>query len=251
MPPQLALTPTPPAPLAPLAVHDVRDWSLRAFAAVGVLAFVLLLAGMPIVSAALIAASSASTLAIVRLTPGPYRGRIGPDAIVSLEARQTYRAILDAFAEIERTLAATPTPSSKRVSERCRSAVDLCARVATLGNPLQRYLDTHHPELLRLELERLRVRTELAADERTVSDLSRATAARARQLATYDDMHAMRERIQARLELVHASLESFAAQLLKLQVVEEEDLALADQSIAERIDGIGDELDVLEAALAS
>jgi len=247
MPAELALA---PSTQVPLAVQEARDWSLHAFAATILLSFILLVVGMPVISAALVAASSASTLALLRTTPHSSRSRLLPEAIVSLEARQTYRAILGAFAEIERIAHATPSATSMRVIDRCRSAVELCARVAVLGNPIQRYLDGHQPEHLRSELDRLRAHTEVAADERTISDLSRATAARARQLATYEEMRAMRDRIQARLELVHASLESFAAQLLKLQVVEEEDLAFADETVTERIDGISEELDILESTLA-
>jgi len=247
MPVELALA---PSTQVPLAVQEAREWSLHAFAATILLSFVLLVVGMPVISAALIAASSASTLALLKATPKLSRSRMLPETIVSLDARQTYRAILEAFSEIERIARATPSAASMRVIERCRSAVELCARVAVLGNPLQRYLDGHHPEHLRGELERLRAHTEVVADERTLSDLSRATAARARQLATYEEMRAMRDRIQARLELVHASLESFAAQLLKLQVVEEEDLVFADQTVTERIDSITEELDILESTLA-
>lgn len=248
MPRHLALA---PPSSAPLAVREPRDWPLQAFAVTGVLSFILLLVGMPVVSAALVAASSASTIALLRASPNPSRGRLLPEAIVSLEARQTYRAILDALAKIERIVDALPSPAGTRVIERCRTAVDVCARAAYLGNPVQRYLDSHDAHDLRGEIERLRTRTEQTADARTISDLSRATAARARQLATYDEMCAMRDRIQARLELVHASLESFAAQLIKLDAVEQEELAFADQTVTDRIDGIGEELEILESTLAA
>ncbi len=247
--PDLALVPTT---RPSLVVRDGRDWVVPAFALSGLVSLLLFLVGMPLLSVALVAASGASTAALLSTQPIAFRDRrILPEAIVSPESRQTYRAILASCDEIERAIAAAPRIQSSmtNVLERCHTAVELCARIAVLGNPLERYLESHDPALMRYELERLRSRAESASDERTVAALSRATAARARQLATYEEMWAMRDRIQARLELVQASLESFAALLVKIHVVEEEQLALAGDTMTERIDGIGEDLDVLESAL--
>jgi hypothetical protein len=63
-------------------------------------------------------------------------------------------------------------------------------------------------------------------------------------------MDAMRDRIHARLELVRAALESFAATVVRLHVVGEEQVTLAEESVVDQLDGVGAELDVLETALA-
>jgi hypothetical protein len=60
----------------------------------------------------------------------------------------------------------------------------------------------------------------------------------------------MRDRIQARLDLVRAALESFSATIVKLRVAGEEQQLLSRDSMIDELDGVDDELEVLEAELA-
>ena len=58
-----------------------------------------------------------------------------------------------------------------------------------------------------------------------------------------------RGRIRARLDVVLASLRSFTAAVVKQQATEDEQYALAGESLSEHVDEVRDELAVLEAAL--
>jgi hypothetical protein len=174
-----------------------------------------------------------------------------PEDILSFDAQETYRCILLALVDVERAFAVAPHLESmaQPLLERCRTAVALSGRIAMLGNPIQRYLDLHDPAYVRFELDKLRARRGATRDDMTIDTLDHAAGARQRQLAVHEELVAIRGRIQARLELVRAGLESFAAIVVKLQVVNDEAIELAAQSVDEQLDGIGEDLQVLESAL--
>lgn len=229
------------------------------FAFTSMLSVVLFLAGMPLISMGVLAITGVSTIVLEsamsahRRRPGASPGALElPEMVVAVEARDTYRAILTAHADIRRVLGETASLRASRaaVLERCDAAVRQCGRLAVLGNPLQRYLDAHDRAQTHADLERLRQRSEVAGDEPTGDALGRAATARARQLETHDQIVGMRDRIQARLELVRAALESFSATIVKLRVAGEEQLILSGDSVVDHLEGVGDELDVLEAELS-
>src|SRR6185295_11184719 len=175
-----------------------------------------------------------------------------PEMIISMETRDTYRAILTAYTDIRRVIgdAASLRSSRAAVLERSDAAVRQCGRLALLSNPLQRYLDAHDRAQTRADLERLRQRSEAAVDAPTGDALGQAATARARQLETHDQIVGMRNRIQARLELARAALESFSATIVKLRVAGDEHLVLSGDAVIDHLDGVADELDVLETELA-
>jgi hypothetical protein len=229
------------------------------FAFTSMLSVVLFVAGMPLMSMAILAITGVSTIMLESAISARRRRPAGitedvevPEVIVALETRETYRAILGACGDIRRVLvdAAPPLASHAEVLERCGAAARQCGRLALLSNPLQRYLDTHDRTQTRADLERLRARRDAVGDASTVEALGRAATARVRQLETHDQIVAMRDRIQARLELVRAALESFLATIVKLRVAGEEQLILSGDSVLDELDGIGEELEVLEAELA-
>jgi len=228
------------------------------FAFTSMLSVVLFLAGMPLLSMAVLAVTGVSTI-VLESAMSARRKRFGPgahlevpEAIAASDARDTYRAILSAYGEIRSALGAAPAllASQSSVVERCAAAVRQCGRLAVLGNPLQRYLDGHDRTQARVDLDRLRARRDSTSDESTAEALRRAVTARTRQLETHDQILGMRDRIQARLELVRAALESFLATIVKLRVSGDEQLILTGESVMEDLDGVGDELEVLEAELA-
>jgi hypothetical protein len=251
-------------PAAALAVRHVEPGGADAavmcgFAFTSMLSVVLFLAGMPLISMAILGVTGVSTI-VLESAMSARRRRLGvsadelevPEVIVSLETRDTYRAILTAYTDIRRVIgdAASLRSSRAAVLERCDAAVRQCGRLALLSNPLQRYLDAHDRAQTRADLERLRQRSEAAGDAPTGDALGRAAIARARQLETHDQIVAMRNRIQARLELARAALESFSATIVKLRVAGDEHLVLSGDSVMDHLDGVGDELDVLETELA-
>ncbi len=251
-------------PSAAIAASHVEPGSADAavmcgFAFTSMLSVVLFLAGMPLISMAVLAVTGVSTI-VLESAMSARRRRLGvsaeeleaPEAIVALEIRDIYRAILTAYADIRRVLGETVSLRGSRgaVLERCNAAVRQCGRLALLSNPLQRYLDAHDRMQTRSDLERLRQRSEAAGDAPTGDALERAAAARVRQLETHDQIVGMRDRIQARLELARAALESFSATIVKLEVAGDEHLILSGDSVMDHLDGVGDELEVLETELA-
>jgi hypothetical protein len=266
-------------PTAALAAPHLEPGSADAavmcgFAFTSMLSVVLFLAGMPLISMAILGITGVSTIAL-ESAMSARRRRIGvsagalelpevevperevperevPERIVALETRDTYRAILTAYTDIRHVLgdAASLRSSRAAVLQRCDAAVQHCGRLALLSNPLQRYLDAHDRARTRADLERLRQRSEAADDALTGEALGQAATARARQLETHDQIAGMRDRIQARLELARATLESFAATIVKLRVAGDEHLVLSGDAVIDHLDGVADELDVLETELA-
>jgi len=229
------------------------------FAFTSMLSVVLFLAGMPLISMAVLAVTGVSTIALESAMSARRRRRgvIAqdmelPDVILATEARDAYRAMLTAHGDIRRVLGETASLRAARgaVLERCDAAIRQCSRLAVLGNPLQRYLDANDRAKTCGDLERLRRRSQAAGDPSVADALRRAAGARARQLETHDQIAAMRDRIQARLELVRAALESFAATLVKLRVAGEEQMILSGDSVLDHLDGVSDEIEALEAELA-
>lgn len=250
-------------PTAALAAPGVEPGSADAavmcgFAFTSMLSVVLFLAGMPLISMAVLAITGVSTI-VLESAMSARRRRLGAspgelelsEPIVATETREIYRAIVTAYADIRRVLgdAAALRSSRAAVLERCDAAVRQCGRLALLGNPLQRYLDTHDRARTCADLERLRQRSEAAGDAPTGDALGRAATARARQLETHDQIVVMRARIQARLELARAALESFSATIVKLRVAGDERQVLSGDSVIDHLEGVGDELDVLETEL--
>jgi hypothetical protein len=231
------------------------------FAFASMLSVVLFLAGLPLLSMGLLALTGVSTIAIEsamtaqRRPLGPDGAPPGalelPESILAHEVRDTYRAILAAYADVVRAIREAPGLGESRVAvlQRCGAAVEQCGRMAVLSNPLQRYLDGHDRVQTQAERDRLQLRSETAADESTGEALGRAARARARQLETHDQIAGMRDRISARLELVRAALESFSATIVRLRVAGEEQMLVSGESILEHLDGVGDELEILETAL--
>ncbi len=220
----------------------------------GVVAIAALFAGLPLLSIGMFTAGGAAALvmASVRRLRAEEDLAAAADEINSHVVRDAYGEILLALVDVRRALEGSTRlrGSVAPVLARCRAAVALCGRLARLANPLQRHLDTHDPALLRSDLERLRAHAEAATDEQAAAAWRQAAAARARQLATHEQMRAMIDRILARLAMVRAALESFAATIVRLQVVDEEQLALAGASVAEHLDDVEGELGALESALA-
>lgn len=250
----LALAPS----LSASATQPRPRYALYGFGATALLAMGFLTAGLPLISMCMLAVAAVSSLALgspsgaANDTSDDAQGRwVAHENIVASEAHAGYCAILLGFADVERALADAPRLRAPLASviERCRAAVALSGRIALLANPLQRYLDTHDAGSIRLALDRLRARAETTSDEVTVAALGHAAAARARQLAILEQIAAQRDRISARLALIHAALETFAATIVKLQSLDDEQIALAGESVTDQLAEISDDLAVLESAL--
>jgi DNA-directed RNA polymerase subunit K/omega len=244
----------PPARIDPTPSAAV----MCGFGLTSVLSIALFLAGMPLLSMCILAISGMSTIVLESALTARQRrdedvaAARAPEVIVGVETRDTYRAILAAHGEIRRSFAeaARLHASLSAMLSRCDAVVKQASRLAMLTNPLQRYLDTHDRARTEAELARVQSRSEASPDAEAVDALVRAAAARARQLETHDQIAGMRDRIQARLELVRAALESFSATVIKLRIAGEEQMIVSGESAIEQLDDVGDELELLETELA-
>lgn len=255
----LALAPHPGTSVSlTVSDHSRPRYALYGFGATALLAMGFLTAGLPLISMCMLAVAAVSSLAlgspagVAHDTGDSAQGRwVAHENIVASEAHAGYCAILLGFADVERALTDAPRLRTQLASviERCRAAVALSGRIALLANPLQRYLDTHDAGAIRLALDRLRARAESTTDDVTIAALGHAAAARGRQLAILDQIAAQRDRISARLALIHAALEAFAATIVKLQSLDDEQIVLAGESVTDQLAEIGDDLAVLESAL--
>lgn len=221
------------------------------------LAMALLTAGLPALSMCVLAVAGVASFVFGSIEPAPGAGarRVLPEDILSIEVRTPYHAVLHELAEIEaeieRVLGEAPQRRTALmpVLYRCRAAVQLSGRIALMANPIQRYLEAHDACAMRAQLERLRARAEATRDDAAVSALHRAAETRARQLAIADEIVARRDRITAQLELIHAALDGFAAMIAKLHALEDEQVVLAHEPLADQLAAIDDDLGVLAEAL--
>jgi hypothetical protein len=254
----LVLAPVSRTSISLAPSHPGPRFALYGFGATALLAMGFLTAGLPLISMCMLAVAAVSSLAIGGAVTAAADPRddaqtrwVPHEAIVASEAHAGYCAVLLGFADLERALADAPRlrKSLASVIERCRAAVALSGRIALLANPLQRYLDTHETVAIQMALDRLRARAEVASDDATVAALGHAACARMRQLVVLEQIAAQRDRICARLALVHAALEAFAATIVKLQSLDDEQIVLAGESVTDQLAEIGGDLEILESAL--
>ncbi|HWO22211.1 MAG TPA: hypothetical protein VNO30_25805 [Kofleriaceae bacterium] len=194
---------------------------------------------MPLVWIVVVAIAMVSAWAlgmVVAYIDRPQLQELQPEAVLSQEIRGAYRAILSAFADLAQLVEETPRlrASVAPALERCRAAVATCGQMARHADLLQRYLDRHDRTHICLELERLQERRGDAAD----APRNLAAAARARQLATYDEIVGQRDLLRARLELVRVAIESFTATLVKLRGADRKQPALGDPAIIGQLDEV-------------
>ncbi|HEU4730155.1 MAG TPA: hypothetical protein VFT22_19790 [Kofleriaceae bacterium] len=247
--------PRPVTAVSKTSFREWRAWALFGFGATALAVMVFLATGLPAAVSCLLAVSAVSSFVLGTASTTHdtrWSGCADPELIGSREARASYRAIQQSLLEIEEAVAQTPRlgTSLASVLERCRATVALSGRLALLANPLQRYLDLHEAGVLRTALGRLHQRAEAASDRATTDAWQQAAAARARQLTTFEQIAAKRDQICARLELIHAALETFAAEIAKLQACDAAQIAVAGESITDQLDDISIDLEVLEEAVA-
>ena len=218
---------------------------------VAVIAVVFFMSLLPLSSILWLTGVGASFAGLAVVSRARSSAMVVPEDILDPVLRETYRAIHAARGELERTLAGAPglASAAPSLNARCADAVQSCARIVPIANRLHAYLSSHEEWQIAREAAQLRLKAASIRDESIVRDLGNAAAAYDRQLAVCEELARTRERIQARLELVLASLRSFTATVVKQQVAEEEQVALAGESLSEHVDGVRQELAVLESAL--
>jgi hypothetical protein len=233
----------------------VGQRAIAGFGLAGTMSVVMLLAGLPMVSMAIVALATTAYIVATKAAAAARALRSAalppPEAIAAFDLRESYRAVLALYEEVERGIASTRRLRSAidPMLERCMAAVELCGRMALLSNPLEHHLDVHDPRVLRVEIERLNARCAAITDEESARVVRATIAARMRELANLEQMMVMRERIAARLELCRATLAAFSATIMKLHIADEEQAAIAAGSVAEHLENVSDKLEILESVL--
>jgi hypothetical protein len=180
----------------------------------------------------------------------PLEPEILPRDIAAPDIRAAYRSALQAHAKIRDLLHERQGTIEVLLDsyERCGELVLLAGRVARVGNALYGYVQEHDPNRLRADVINLRQRASEATDLQARRAYRRTADARIRQLQNYEEFRALQDRIQARIELIAASLESVQALVVKLHARILEQSAFAGD-IRDGVDLLNDDLEVLEAAV--
>lgn len=181
----------------------------------------------------------------------PLAPEVDPVEVTSVEMRLAYEHILRLHEDIRMSLvgARGVQTTLRSVFTECIAVVQAAGRLARLSNPLQRYLELHGSSHIKLELQRLSANADVAADPIVQGVYQHAAAARGRQLGTLLEIQHLRDRIRARLELIHASLASVAALVIKLQALDLEQAELAGASMSEQLASLTEELSILETTI--
>lgn len=217
----------------------------------GAFAVTLFAATLPATSLLWLAAIGTSGIALASMT----WSRRAPDTVFLEDIhdpgiRDTYLALLYARAELESALDAAPgfVASATEMRQQCADAVRLCSRIVTVSNRMYGYLSGNDMWRIAREAALLRTKSKTTRDEVASRAFSQAAAAYDRQVKSCDELMQMRDRIQARLDLVLASLRSFTAAVVRQQTIEDEHFALAGESLTDKVDGVREELAILESA---
>jgi hypothetical protein len=198
-------------------------------------AILLFSSGWPIMSMLFLASTSVA-MAMVEARSHRDEIMLMPELIAAQDIRTLYRNTLTAFDELDRVVGETPRLANMVVAVRdhARAAVATAGRLAMLSNPLTEYLGRHDIAFLRLELDRLQA-VAATSEPDSAAALTRAVAARAQQLSTYEEMTARRAQICGRLEALRASLEATTAAAVSLSTLDEDLHTGANEQLTEQI----------------
>jgi hypothetical protein len=234
--------------------------------AISTLAVVVFLAGAPLLSAGLVGAGAAHCAISIGLCARaaaisarerwpftiPLHPGVPVSEILSDEVRDGYRAILRTHEEIRLSLAATGHPhlALRTVYERCTAAAIASGRIASLANPMHRYLGRHDPDEIRGQIARLGGRVEDSREPATARVYRHAVVARRRQLETVTRIERMMDLIVARLEMAGSTLQLVAAIMVEQQVRDVEEVARAGESMGDELEALREDLELLQLAMA-
>lgn len=184
--------------------------------------------------------------------PGPpLEPEVAPEEIWAADLRESYWVLLDLHERIRCSLR-----DSERICDissdlyaRCTDLVNLAGQSALLANALEPYLSEHAAVPFGSEIRRLQERAQDSSDERAVQAYRHAARSRGRQLATCRQLVAFRERINARLEAVCASLTWAEAIVVRLRFLSLEQAGPAGDAADEQLAEAREEFHFFERAI--
>jgi len=163
--------------------------------------------------------------------------------LIDPATREAVVALRAAHRDLERVLAETPAEVSAHLGEALASMAELEQRAAGLverADDLARFLAGADIDAVRQELVRIEHRIAAAADPQARMQLESAREARREHLRALEDIAGARERVDANLNRMVATLSGLPAKLMRMR-------ALDDQAMDDLGGDLGEELDHLNA----
>ncbi len=222
-------------------------------------------AGLPTLAGCMIGFGAVSYSALVlrdvfrpdlaRLVHGPLgpplRPEVKPSELGPQEIHAAYVDILRAHEDIRIALGRSEgiRDPLRDAYDRLSELVQAAGRVARRGNALQSYLRKHCPQSLESEAAQLEARTGETSDEPAARAFRQAARARRQQLDLYRQIEGLYDRVKARLALVASFLGAVGALVVKLHVLDLEQVEAAGSSISDHLDLLRSDLELLESSL--
>jgi len=181
----------------------------------------------------------------------PLRPAVRVEDLDAVELHLAYAGILRAHEEVRTALQASRgvVDGMRDVYARCGDLVEASGRVARSGDALQRYLQTQTLPSLEAEVVKLASLAATTSDPHAASAYQHAAQARRRQVDIYCQIQGLYDRVKARLAVVTAFLATVQALVVKLHALDLEQVNDQGAAIADQIDDLRGEIDILESAL--
>jgi hypothetical protein len=181
----------------------------------------------------------------------PLRPEVKPSELGPQEIHAAYVDILRAHEDVRSALARSDgiVEPLRDAYDRLSELVQAAGRVARRGNALQAYLRKYCPQGLESEAAQLDVRMGETSDEQAAQAFRQAARARRQQLDIYHQIEGLYDRVKARLALVASFLGAVGALVVKLHVLDLEQVEAAGSSISDHLDLLRSDLELLESSL--
>lgn len=181
----------------------------------------------------------------------PLRPEVKPSDLGPQEIHSAYVEILRAHEDIRIALGRSEgiLEPLRDAYDRLSELVQAAGRVARRGNSLQAYLRKYCPQGLESEAAQLDSRTGETSDELAAQAFRQAARARRQQLDIYRQIEGLYDRVKARLALVASFLGAVGALVIKLHVLDLEQVEAAGSSISDHLDLLRSDLELLETSL--
>lgn len=168
--------------------------------------------------------------------------------------RASVQAIVGAQAELLRVLEDTSEDVKTNLALALVSAEELVARAAVLADrseQLGKYLVTIDPRILEQDVAQLRQRVATSKDPETKAQYETARKAREEHLAVIVELRNAKERVNASLLGIAATLAGLPAKIVRMRALDAEAMDELSGSVKDDLDRMNGELTSLEETLAS
>ena len=177
-----------------------------------------------------------------------------PSRLKDPATRSSVQAIVEAQAELVRVLEDTSEEVKTNLALALVSAEELVARAAILADrseQLGKYLVSIDPRVLEQDVAQLRQKVSTSTDPETKAQYETARKARAEHLAVIVELRGAKERVNASLLGIAATLAGLPAKIVRMRALDAEAMDELSGSVKEDLDRMNGELTSLEETLAS